>query len=110
MQGPPGPIGLKGSEGPQGPPGVEGPPGPKGSEGPAGPKGETGPPGPVGPPGPAADMPLVPPELLFQLQESAGTANKGITRKRRNVEELMYKFLLIILKELLQYIIYKVKP
>lgn len=86
-QGPIGPIGLKGNDGPQGPPGEEGPIGPKGSEGPAGQKGETGPPGAAGPPGPPADMPLVPPELLFQIQESG--MNKGVTRRRRNVDDLM---------------------
>lgn len=48
--------------------------------------GEPGPPGPQGPPGEAAEMPLIPPELLFQIQS---TADKGVTRRRRNIEELM---------------------
>lgn len=47
---------------------MQGPPGPKGSEGVAGMKGEPGPPGSPGPPGPAAEMPLVPPELLFDSE------------------------------------------
>lgn len=48
--------------------------------------GEPGPPGPQGPPGEPAEMPLLPPELLFQVQS---TADKGVTRRRRHVEELM---------------------
>ena len=64
-----GPIGLKGNDGPQGPPGAEGHIGLKGAEGPGGTKGEQGLPGPPGPPGPPADAPLIPPELLFRMQE-----------------------------------------
>lgn len=43
-------------------------------------KGEPGPEGPAGPPGPPADMPLLPPEILFQ-QESQ--------RYRRSADQLM---------------------
>ncbi|KAG5880671.1 hypothetical protein JTB14_037568 [Gonioctena quinquepunctata] len=86
--GPPGPAGPKGNDGPSGLPGLEGPPGPKGSDGQAGMKGEPGPLGPAGPPGPAADMPLLPPEMLFQMQ-TMQTADKGVTRERRSVEELI---------------------
>lgn len=61
---------------------MEGPPGPKGSEGVAGMKGEPGPPGPPGPPGLPAEMPLVPPELLFQ---------HDLTRTRRHsLNETLY--------------------
>lgn len=66
LQGPPGMSGSKGSDGPQGLPGMNGPPGPKGVPGASGPKGETGPSGPPGPPGPPGELPLLPPELLFQ--------------------------------------------
>lgn len=65
---------------------MEGPPGPKGTEGPAGIKGEPGPFGPPGPPGAPAEMPLLPPELLFQAQNDI---TKGVTRDRRSVEDLM---------------------
>ncbi|KAL3278655.1 hypothetical protein HHI36_016192 [Cryptolaemus montrouzieri] len=74
--GPVGPIGHKGNDGPPGPPGNEGPPGPKGSEGRTGAKGEIGPLGPAGPPGPPAEMPLLPPSVLFQ--------NELPTRRRRS--------------------------
>lgn len=43
-------------------------------------KGEPGPAGPPGPPGPPAEMPLVPPELLFQ---------RDFMRVRRSLEDLM---------------------
>lgn len=61
-------------------PGSEGPVGLKGSEGPTGSKGESGPPGLPGPPGPPAEMPLLPPELLFQSE---------LSRSRRSLEDLM---------------------
>lgn len=57
---------------------MEGPAGPKGSQGEAGMKGEPGLPGKPGPPGPPAEIPLLPPEVLFR-QET--------TRKRRDAEE-----------------------
>merc|ERR1711872_553023 len=62
-EGPVGIIGDKGNDGPVGLPGMNGPPGPKGVPGSAGPKGQSGPSGPPGPPG---ELPLLPPELLFQ--------------------------------------------
>lgn len=100
LKGPTGQIGLKGNEGPQGLPGLEGiyksnyqklqdiffycyflnyvgPVGLKGSEGPTGIKGE---PGPSGLPGPPADMPLLPPEMLFQREY----------RSKRSVEDPPY--------------------
>ena len=64
--GPIGPLGLKGAEGPPGLPGLEGPPGPKGTAGDSGPKGDHGPVGPPGPSGPPGELPLLPPDILFQ--------------------------------------------
>jgi collagen type V/XI/XXIV/XXVII alpha len=64
--GPLGPMGMKGAEGPPGLPGMEGPPGPKGTEGMAGPKGDRGLLGPPGPAGPPGELPLLPPDILFQ--------------------------------------------
>lgn len=80
-----GPPGQKGNDGPQGLPGVEGPPGPKGSEGVAGQKGEQGRPGQPGPPGPPGELPLLPPELLFQHSMESNV--KAVRRKRE--EELV---------------------
>ena len=71
-----GPMGMKGNDGPQGLPGLEGPPGPKGSTGETGPKGDLGPSGPPGPPGPPGELPLVPPELLFQRYSPASGRRK----------------------------------
>lgn len=48
-------------------------------------KGEPGPIGPSGPPGEAAEMPLIPPEMLQQMQNP----DKGVTRERRSLEDLM---------------------
>jgi len=64
--GPIGPLGMKGAEGPPGLPGLEGPPGPKGTTGATGPKGDSGPLGPPGPSGPPGELPLLPPDILFQ--------------------------------------------
>lgn len=50
----------------------------------AGNKGEIGPAGPPGPPGPQAEPPLLPPELLFQLNEFSPT--KGEDRAKRDLE------------------------
>lgn len=61
--------GMKGAEGPPGLPGLEGPPGPKGVLGPAGLKGDRGPQGNPGPPGPPGELPLLPPDILFQRDE-----------------------------------------
>ena len=69
--GPLGPIVLKGSEGPPGLPGLEGPPGPKGTTGSTGPKGDRGLPGPPGPSGPPGELPLLPPDILFQRDAPA---------------------------------------
>jgi collagen type V/XI/XXIV/XXVII alpha len=72
LKGEPGPVGLlgmKGSEGPPGLPGLEGPPGPKGTNGPSGPKGDRGPEGVAGSPGPPGELPLLPPDVLFQKDE-----------------------------------------
>lgn len=60
---------MKGAEGPPGLPGLEGPPGPKGTMGPAGSKGDSGGPGPPGPPGPPGELPLLPPDILFQKDQ-----------------------------------------
>ena len=57
---------MKGAEGPPGLPGLEGPPGPKGTTGVTGPKGDHGPLGPPGPAGPPGELPLLPPDILFQ--------------------------------------------
>ena len=40
-----------------------------------GPKGDSGPSGPPGPPGPPGELPLLPPELLFQ-RDSPATGRK----------------------------------
>merc|ERR1712098_505917 len=69
--GPVGPMGMKGAEGPPGLPGLEGPPGPKGTSGPL------GPPGPAGPPG---ELPLLPPDILFQRDSP-----KAYRRPKREV-------------------------
>merc|ERR1712156_1111585 len=61
----------KGADGPPGLPGLEGPPGPKGTMGIAGSKGDSGPPGVAGPPGPPGQLPIIPPEILFQKDEPA---------------------------------------
>ena len=62
---------MKGSGGPPGLPGLEGPPGPKGVMGPAGSKGDPGPPGVPGSPGPPGELPLLPPDILFQRDAPA---------------------------------------
>ena len=67
--GPIGPMGMKGAEGPPGLPGLEGPPGPKGTNGATGPKGDNGPLGPPGPAGPPGELPLLPPDILFQRRK-----------------------------------------
>jgi collagen type V/XI/XXIV/XXVII alpha len=64
--GPIGPMGMKGAEGPPGLPGLEGPTGPKGTNGAAGSKGDRGSSGSPGPPGPPGELPLLPPDILFQ--------------------------------------------
>ena len=64
-----GPPGMKGADGPPGLPGLLGPPGPKGTTGVAGSKGDSGPPGVPGPPGPPGELPLLPPDILFQKDE-----------------------------------------
>ena len=64
--GPIGPMGMKGAEGPPGLPGLEGPTGPKGTNGATGSKGDRGSSGPPGPPGPPGELPLLPPDILFQ--------------------------------------------
>lgn len=61
---------------------MEGPPGAKGSDGQTGTKGDVGPAGPPGPPGPPAEMPLLPPEMLFQNE---------LVRRRRDLDSLMYE-------------------
>lgn len=83
--GPMGYTGAKGNEGPQGPPGELGPPGPKGSDGVAGAKGETGPMGNIGAPGPPAEAPLLPPELLFRINNDY--MRRDESRKRRDIED-----------------------
>merc|ERR1739836_372804 len=67
-KGEPGPIGMKGAEGPPGLPGLEGPSGPKGTNGATGPKGDRGSSGAPGPPG---ELPLLPPDILFQRDAPA---------------------------------------
>lgn len=92
-QGPPGikgesgPLGLvgnKGADGPQGLPGLVGPHGPKGVPGSTGPKGETGPSGPPGPPGPPGELPLLPPELLFQRDAPYDPEDSGRFKREAN--------------------------
>ena len=80
--GKPGPPGMKGADGPAGLPGMQGPPGPKGTNGIAGPKGESGPIGVPGPPGPPGELPLLPPDILFQKDEPAKPADQGRLQKR----------------------------
>uniref|UniRef100_T1PCG7 Fibrillar collagen domain protein n=1 Tax=Musca domestica TaxID=7370 RepID=T1PCG7_MUSDO len=87
LKGDPGPRGLvgpKGNDGPPGQPGMHGPMGPKGVDGRAGDRGEMGPPGPPGAPGAPAEAPMIPPELLFQMQQYSNT--KAETRRRRDVD------------------------
>ena len=69
--GPIGPMGMKGAEGPPGLPGLEGPTGPKGTTGATGPKGDRGSSGSPGPPGPPGELPLLPPDILFQRDAPA---------------------------------------
>ena len=69
LAGPNGAPGMKGSEGPPGLPGMEGKPGPKGTGGPSGPKGDRGLQGVPGAPGPPGELPLLPPDVLFQKDE-----------------------------------------
>lgn len=88
---------MKGNDGPQGLPGLEGPPGPKGSEGQTGPKGNDGPSGPPGPPGPPGELPLLPPELLFQRDSPVGEKSGGRIRREAkdvlpSVEELTDRY------------------
>merc|ERR1719154_868963 len=71
---------MKGSEGPPGLPGLEGPPGPKGTNGATGPKGDSGPLGPPGPSGPPGELPLLPPDILFQRDSP-----KAYRRPKREV-------------------------
>jgi len=78
--GPLGPIGMKGAEGPPGLPGLEGPHGPKGTTGSAGPKGDRGSPGPPGPSGPPGELPLLPPDILFQRDSPAAYRPKREVR------------------------------
>jgi len=78
--GPIGPMGMKGAEGPPGLPGLEGPPGPKGTNGATGPKGDSGPLGPPGPAGPPGELPLLPPDILFQRDSP-----KAYRRPKRDV-------------------------
>merc|ERR1712241_115743 len=61
--------GEKGEVGPKGPPGLtgtKGESGPMGTSGDTGPKGDHGPLGPPGAPGPPGELPLLPPDILFQ--------------------------------------------
>merc|ERR1712012_711584 len=82
-KGEPGPIGsmgMKGAEGPPGLPGLEGPSGPKGTTGATGPKGDRGSSGAPGPPGPPGELPLLPPDILFQRDSP-----KAYRRPKRDV-------------------------
>ncbi len=73
---------MKGARGPPGLPGLEGPPGPKGVMGPAGAKGDPGPQGVQGSPGPPGELPLLPPDILFQRDEPSSSNDH---RHRREV-------------------------
>jgi len=77
-------LGPKGSPGPPGLPGLEGPPGPKGVVGTTGPKGDQGPIGQPGPAGPPGELPLLPPDILFQRDAPApsGSATTGRDNRR----------------------------
>ncbi len=61
--------------------GLEGPPGPKGTAGIAGAKGDSGPIGVPGPPGPPGELPLLPPDILFQKDDPSGFS----TRPKREI-------------------------
>ncbi len=76
------PPGMKGARGPPGIPGLEGPPGPKGVLGPTGPKGDSGPQGVPGSPGPPGELPLLPPDILFQKDAPASSGR----RQRRDAD------------------------
>ncbi len=75
VTGPLSPPGMKGARGPSGIPGLEGPPGPKGVMGPTGPKGDAGPQGVPGSPGPPGELPLLPPDILFQKDAPASSSS-----------------------------------
>merc|ERR1740131_390933 len=80
--GPIGPIGMKGAEGPAGP---------KGTTGSTGPKGDRGLPGPPGASGPPGELPLLPPDILFQRdapyrskREVRGDKAEGKSQPQKN--------------------------
>lgn len=84
--------GMKGADGPPGLPGLQGPPGPKGTSGIAGPKGDSGPQGIAGPPGPPGELPLLPPDILFQKDDPSIRSKREIrgdqgTKSRPRQEE-----------------------
>ena len=85
--GKPGPAGMKGADGPAGLPGMQGPPGPKGTNGIAGPKGEGGPIGVPGPPGPPGELPLLPPDILFQKDEPARLQKREVRGDQTRLTE-----------------------
>merc|ERR1712062_344490 len=87
MGGNPGPAGMKGADGPAGLPGMQGPPGPKGTNGIAGPKGEGGPIGVPGPPGPPGELPLLPPDILFQKDEPARLQKREVRGDQTRLTE-----------------------
>merc|ERR1711936_822437 len=75
--------GEKGEVGPKGPPGLpglEGPSGPKGTNGATGSKGDRGSSGSPGPPGPPGELPLLPPDILFQRDAPAPSRPKREAR------------------------------
>merc|ERR1712242_537035 len=76
VKGEQGEKGEIGSKGPVGLPGLEGPPGPKGTQGSTGPKGDRGLLGPPGPAGPPGELPLLPPDILFQRDAPAPDRSK----------------------------------
>merc|ERR1719481_1679254 len=71
-------MGLPGAKGDQGEKGEVGTKGPPGLPGPKGDSGPIGPPGPTGPPG---ELPLLPPDILFQRDQP-----KAFTRTKRQAE------------------------
>jgi len=59
---------------------MEGPSGPKGTNGATGSKGDRGSSGPPGPPGPPGELPLLPPDILFQRDAPFKNRNKREAR------------------------------
>ena len=67
----------------------QGPPGPKGTSGIAGPKGDSGPEGIAGPPGPPGELPLLPPDILFQKDDPSIRSKREIRGDQGNYLQII---------------------